>query len=274
MSFKVSKIMNKLQLYTGQHPLKNDDFDFLQAAYNQGLRAAVSGFAAQGSGYLILNGCTPLINPSLSTAAIDVYDVSEGYMVYDYEVIFCPTQQISVAAQALLQYRIDEQPTSTGTRQYANGTVNECHFVRNIIIEEYDQIGVEVNAVMKLENALDELSQKSLKNQLLPLPLASGWSYLQNAGVEIQKQASTKMLRVTLNVPTSFQSLAIGDIEVITTLPVGYRPSLQVFHYVAIQVTPSTFEYVNFFIQPNGELMIQKISTGTINQIAFCATYL
>jgi hypothetical protein len=256
--------MNRLQLYTGQHPLKNDDFDFIQSTYSEGIKASILAFAKQGNGYLVLDGCEPILNVQLSTPSIDVYNVSEGYLVYNYEVIRCPSQQISVPNSAALQYRIDEQAMPSGTRQYANGNVYETHLSRLIVVEESDSNGIAL-PFKALGVSISDLLKAQLLSINLPVSLLSGWGFQINKPnyLELFRELSQKNLVGFLE--TSQASPHSPFSEQICVLPVEARPlrdfsTLLKFHGFSSQGGGSLkLGYVILEIKTNGIVTIFKL---------------
>lgn len=253
--------MNKLKLYTGQHPLKNDDFDFLQAATKQGLDACISAFVKKGNGYLVLNGCKPTLNTQLSTASIDVYNVSEGYLVYDNEILFCPNQQVSVPKNAVLQYQIDEQYAASGTRQYGNNNTYECHVVRKVVVEEYNQQGISVNDVLLIQDAISLIIQDSaiVKDITNLVILQNGWSLYSNSNIILHQEAGAKFLSFKFNASTTFNQGASGTSELIAKIPINISPKQEIESPITVRAINHNQRHFGVVkILPNGDIIVEK----------------
>lgn len=194
--------MNRLKIYTGGFPLMNDDIDFLQ---NQiiapPLYNIIRGFS-DPTGYIILWGCEAVLNNGLSTAATDVYDISEGAVVYAYEVVSCPGQQISVPKNAALQMRVITDTPPTGARQYIDTSTHFTYEVDSIVVEEYDQQGYELTDFERLPIAIKDLLLSTIATKQLGFAMQNGWNVI--GSLDFHKELKLKYLQVKLATSQAF----------------------------------------------------------------------
>jgi hypothetical protein len=217
--------MNKLTITTGGFLLRNDDFDFLQNAYGEGFIAVAEALAKQSSGNLILSGCE--INLVGQSGNFDEYDVTEGYIIFNYEILKCPAQQgVLVPSNQPLQFIVNSTFPITGTRQYANLQTHQAHEVRTCVVEEYNQQGIDVSFVPRLKDALSDIIISSKKTTNITIITHNGWSV---AGVvSVQKEVSLKSLIINLICSQTFinaqASTQAGYKELACTIPLAFAP--------------------------------------------------
>lgn len=261
--------MNRLKLYTGGFPLRNDDFDFMQNQINlPAFYNIIRGFS-EPNGYVIIWGCQVVLNNALSTPTSDVYDVSEGAVVYNYEIVSCPSQQIIVPKNAVLQMRINTTYPASGSRQYIDTSTHFTYEIDEIIVEEYDQQGYELSDFERLGVPLKDLLIQSLTSQNIPITLNSGWSYQSNPYFEFSKELRTKHLYSKISASQAFISAQASTqspySEQICTLPAEARPQNDVsfivkyYGYSAQFVSVLKLGYIVLDIETDGTVTARKI---------------
>ena len=261
--------MNKLKLFTGGFLLRNDDFDFLQKSYGGAFEGIIWGLCQFYNGYLILSGCDILLVNSSN--GIDEYDVSEGYIIYNYEILHVPIQQsVGIPTGASLSFVLDVYYAASGTRTYANQQVHESHEVRQAIVQEYQQgVGMDVAQFQKLSNSVEKLliETKQTLDITQTVTFQNGWS---NSTIPIifNKEASLKCLRMNLIASQNFinaqASTQNAYREPVCTIPLAYAPERSlsfwaVYSTLSIQ-GPLRLAMVLVQIQTGGEVFITKIN--------------
>ena len=265
--------MNNLKIYTGGFRLRNDDFDFLEDTIKDVIKGIVSAFAKKYNGNLILSGCElTLVNTQNGIAE---YEVSEGYLLYNYEVIYCPLQQgIFAQSGAPMEFIIDTQYASTGTRIYANNVVHESHEVRRIVVQSSTQIGLDVDSIKNISDSIEVLLQNKYSEQNIynNVVLQNLWS-IQNSEFFYSKNATLKSLISTFEVSADFETGGVGYTELACILPIEYRPNKEIYGTCVVDNPSNPAAICAIKIKPNGEIYFIKTMQATHTNIKVNTMY-
>lgn len=118
--------MNKLNLYSGGHPLVVEDLNLLQSAYRDGF-AALAGFLTNGNTQsIILSGCqhTQSLGGGLST-------VTAGYLIHEGEIWYTPGGFISGSGLFLEPSITYQAPTPV---LYASAASHDVREIRTMTL--------------------------------------------------------------------------------------------------------------------------------------------
>jgi hypothetical protein len=217
--------MNKIKLFTGGYPIGNDEFDFLQSANLEAFKGLLSSLTPDG--YLILSGME--ITLISSTPQGDVYEVSEGWMSYGYEVIYCPFQSVAVSQGAYLEALIETQYPASGTVTFLDNKTRQIHEVRTILVQEYSQNGVDLSNVNRVNQSIESILATRLNQQSV--------STLQGTAVNLKatRQGNIVKLQGAIQVNAN-----ISNFTLVASLPTGWRPPHDC-HYAAIVEDAGTY---------------------------------
>jgi hypothetical protein len=260
--------MNKLRIFAGGFPIKNDDIDLIQDSMFVGVKGIVSAFAKQHNGYLVLSGIdVTILNQS---SQIDTYNVTEGYLVYDYELFFCPAQVVDVPHGYDLEAAIDYSYPVVGTRQFINNITYDTHEVRRVIIRQAAQTGYNL-PLPRIEDSIDYLLKKAMRSQIINTPLLAGWG--NNEPIEVHLSGATKQLYFNLNTSQSLINAPAGTHEVVFTLPIEFSPQKRVLQNIAVPHN-ATFIIINIVIETNGDVVIYKLTNDMVGDVFCTAIYI
>ena len=271
--------MNRARFFTGGFLLRNDDFDFLQDAYGDAFRGIVEGLCKAYNGYLILSGCE--ITLVSSANGYEEYDVSEGYIIFNYEILKVPVQQsVTVPSGSPLEFILDISYASP--RIYANQQVHDTHEIRKVIVQELSQVGIDTSLVNRLPVAVEKLLIDSKQTSNIQPTMQNGWTL--STPFVFKKQASVKTLTFQLMASQTFinaqgQSLNAFR-ELACTLPVAVAPETQMSVCVKFHgVTPNnglkcvTTAIVDFL--PNGDIYcIKTVPDQNYTKVEIHVSYL
>lgn len=101
-------------------PLQLDDFNFIQDAFKEGLKGVLFEFVKAKNGNVILAGCN-------ITGSSAPYNVSEGFVMMDYEVYHCPAQTSNFSL-VVLEPDITYDPS--GNDLFQDGVARDTYEVR------------------------------------------------------------------------------------------------------------------------------------------------
>jgi hypothetical protein len=262
--------MNKLNLFTGGFLLRNDDFDFLQNANNIALLGYAKAFAGQNNnGNVILSGCE-LTLVAANNNGFDEYDISAGFVLYNFEPLPCPAQQsVLVAVGSDYQLQIEELFLATGTRLYANNVPHESHVFRQVILAEYDGNGVSYDQFLKFNDALARILN-TYENIHTQDNFLNSW--LSTSGnYEIIQKGGGKQLVTELVASAAFINASKGYTEVITNIYQPLRPirDIEMVCRFTNIGAPNQLadDFVAIRIKQNGDVVAVKTNNDTNNSV-------
>lgn len=119
--------MNRLVHPNGGMPLHGDDFDWLYDGIKEGVKGAIYLFVLKHSGNVVLAGC------DISFTAGDAI-ISEGFVVIDYEVCYCPAQTVAVTSLAQSSLKLDVSYDPSGLDVFADSVSRDTYERRRAII--------------------------------------------------------------------------------------------------------------------------------------------
>lgn len=114
--------MNKLITPNGGMPLELDDLRFMQDAYHDGFKGIIYEFAKANNGNIILGGC------EVVDSGNGTFEVSEGYIMLDYEVLYVPAVTGLSFSLVILEYNQTYDPA--GNEVFADNTSRDTYEVR------------------------------------------------------------------------------------------------------------------------------------------------
>lgn len=264
--------MNRLIMFPGGNPLKNDDFDFLQQSSLDCFKAILSAFARNNAGYYILSGCGITVTANPQT---DTYTIDEGYVSYDREPIYCPAQTVTVPTGNTLEAVIETTYVPSGDKVYANGITRQTHAVRTLKV--IDSANGGTGQPFPFQNIATAIEQLAF-NQYQKTDITSSFTLLNSWGtnnpssyqVVLQKEGSVKTLKIqTLRTSNNYQTI-FPLWEEIGVLPPPARPKQYVQTVVGIKGNPSDPHTLHkITISPDGKISIEKMNDTTNNAPVF-----
>lgn len=130
--------MNRLIIPNGGMPLEGDDFNWMYSGVLEAFKGgALYPFALQSSGNFIIAGCT--ISLSGGNAS-----VTEGFVMLNYEICYCPAHTVAVTSLAASSLKIDETYDATGSEVFADAITRDTYAIRRAKISDGLNSGVEI----------------------------------------------------------------------------------------------------------------------------------
>lgn len=265
--------MNIIRLFLGGHPFTEDDIRFLESAYTEGLKALSFPFAKQNNGYMILDGCKPVKNTTLSNQTTDTYDVSEGYLLYDYEVLRCEPHQVSVPYNSDLEYILKVDYLPSGTTVYFNAVPHETHERRTVIIQEYTQIGVDVASMKTYAESVMQLLQNNIKVGASNIVFEPDWSANTANSISVKDTGLTISLTGGLITSQSFRTAIGPHTELVGTLPINLRPLFDIVIPCKLFAPINVIEIGYLYLSPSGAIFLEKLQSSAFREATIHVTY-
>jgi hypothetical protein len=130
--------MNQLIIPDGGMPLEGDDIRWMY----QGLLEAMKGgalypFALQHSGNFIITGC------EISFAGGNA-SITEGFVMLNYEICFCPAHTVAVTSLAASSLKVLETYDASGAEVFADSITRDTYAIRRARISNGLNSGIEI----------------------------------------------------------------------------------------------------------------------------------
>lgn len=242
--------MNKLNIMEGVgHPLRQDDFDFMQQCWSEGIKGLSSSYGTdEGSTYssqavILLSGCQ-------ITDIGTQYSISEGYLVYKGEIVKVDAHVVNKSVgDSNSDYAWVLTESNVGDPIiYSDATVHNVYKKRRVALEIYDsQIDY---AIGKNLRTVISWLQSNVYGSYITIALKNGWVF---NGREVG-YAIIGFFRVSLR--GSLDSSSLTD-SVFATLPVGSRPNIDIYKPVSgySNALGDTYTFV-LKVATNGDMSI------------------
>lgn len=247
--------MNKLLTPNGGMPLYNDDLRFMQQANFDSFKALLGMLSEITPGF-ILSGCQVTEGPT-------TFDVSEGYVCIDGEILYAPARtNIANALKPTMVYSLNVYNDPAGNDQFEDGVLRDKYEIREAVLASGG-----TGTVVGLEGVNAQYSRaKSILTQLMPRSerdsaamgagLSNGWAVVDFAGTDedllIIKQFGVVTMRAGLT-PGTFGGATVF------TLSTGFRPKA----VVTALVPHGNNGICRVRIQENGEVGFFQITAPT-----------
>lgn len=119
-------------------PLEGDDFNWIYSGLLEAFKGgALYPFALQHSGNFIIAGCDISFNAGNAT-------ISEGFVMLNYEICYCPAQTVAVTSLAASSLKIAETYDANGAEVFADTITRDTYAIRRAIISDGLNSGVEI----------------------------------------------------------------------------------------------------------------------------------
>jgi hypothetical protein len=129
--------MKKLLIPNGGMPLEGDDFNWINAGVVEAFKAIFFEYGQAYSGNFVISGC-------VATFAAGFASVTEGYVMLDWEICYCPAQTVGVASLAVSSLKLVSSFDAAGTEVFADSVSRETYENRRAIISDGLNSGVEI----------------------------------------------------------------------------------------------------------------------------------
>lgn len=206
--------MNKLLINEGGQPLYLDDLDFMQSAFAETVKGAISTINTYGNA--ILSGCEVSISVSgVST----IYSWDKGYVAIDGEVFQVEKGSFSGENGATLYWKVII--TDAQKEIFENSSEHNVYRYRKVILTDTVEEGD--RCVLKQElKTVDELTSKmrilKIKEASMDSEGKKGTLKLYDADISVIEDGDIVELLVTIGLETGITG--------------GYTPSTESFKYI------------------------------------------
>lgn len=230
--------MNRLLNPNGGFPLTLDDFNFVQDAYTKAFEGVWHEFAKAKNGNIVLSGCE-----------VSSSNMTEGYVMIDYEVLYVPAQTFSGSAP-VLKLGVGFDPN--GAVPFFDGVVRDTYQVRTGVVQSSWPLPPPYLVVVD-DNRLTKIIPEVLKDTLT-LPDSVGVRY-DFVAADFQNGATPHSVYPPYAIKKNGRVQLYGQVENVTSigspflnLPTGFRkPGANGFADVYI----AFYDYTTAFVALN-----------------------
>lgn len=129
--------MKKLTIPNGGMPLEGDDFNWIHGGVLEAFKALYFGFGLQYNGNFIISGCSVSFAAGFAT-------ITEGYVMLDWEICYCPPQTVGVTSLASSSLKVESVFDVEGLEVFADSVSRDTYENRRAIISDGLNSGVEI----------------------------------------------------------------------------------------------------------------------------------
>ncbi len=217
--------MNILEIPNGGMPFEGDDIRWLNDGILEAFKAMFFDFGQAHNGNFIISGCHTSFAAGFAT-------ITEGYVMLDWEVCYCPAQNVGVTSLAASSLKLVTSYDPAGTEVFADAVSRETYANRRAIASDGLNSGVEI----PLDTTARYFHTENVNN------FSSGWS----AATGFTPRAERKGRAVFLS-----GAITGGDTNSIGfTLPAPFRPTER-------RIITTTLSSIQIF--PTGAVAINSV---------------
>lgn len=249
--------------YNGGLPLVLDDFRWIDSGYRQAFRGIMSAFGVTDQYTFIISGCERTVNAAVVT-------IAEGYVSIGGEICYVPEHNYSEPTGVTVEFwTILSSYDATGSKVFQNSSVNDAYEIRT------GKISVASSVPSGSTSFEDTKTIHELIHEKLPV---DSWHNVLTENITtadflngIYKIDCKKDLSGFVHLRglkhIEDQTAGVAD-DLITTLPVGYRPIVQKQFVIGVIIgTEVGMNIVD--ILTNGEVRVKMWHTAFTSLLDF-----